>query len=165
MGLSIQTAPAETNCNQLCTQLLGDVVFSQRGRVMRSGEQLTVTLSAPEGTPSNAEIRFTMDGSEPTSSSPIYSTPFQISQNRIIRATLFCNGYLSPRSTTNSYIFMPREVTLPVVSMVTNGRYLTDSKIGIYVEGSYKAARRTTNSTGGDPSTSSTSRTRARKAD
>ena len=45
---------------------------------------------------------------------------------------------LSPRSTCHSYIFFPREVTLPVISIMTDDKYLNDPKIGIYVEGSYQ---------------------------
>ena len=55
----------------------------------------------------------------------------------MVRAKLFCDGWLSPRSVTHSYISHSREVTLPVVSVVTDQRYFSDSKIGIYVEGRY----------------------------
>ena len=141
-GYQQEPTPALANCGKLCTKVLDDVVFSHGGCVMRTGEQLTVSLSAPEGTPAGAVIRFTMDGSEPTSTSPVYSNPFIVSQNRTIRAKLFLEGWLTGRSVTHSYLFLPREVTLPVVSMVTNGRYLTDSKIGIYVDGNYQSGKK-----------------------
>ncbi|MDE6243043.1 MAG: CotH kinase family protein, partial [Muribaculaceae bacterium] len=54
-----------------------------------------------------------------------------------VRAKVFCKGYLSPRSTTHSYIWHAMDMTIPVVSMVTNGDYFYDEKVGIYVKGSY----------------------------
>ena len=55
---------------------------------------------------------------------------------------MFCAGCISPRSVTQSYIFFPRRQTLPLISIVTNERYLNDSKIGIYVEGSYRTGKK-----------------------
>ncbi|MDE7350061.1 MAG: chitobiase/beta-hexosaminidase C-terminal domain-containing protein [Muribaculaceae bacterium] len=82
-------------------------------------------------------IRYTLDGKEPTEASHVYSSPIKISTTRTVRAKLFCDGYLSPRSTTNSYLRHPREVNLPVVSIVTNRDYFYDNKLGIYVKGNY----------------------------
>ena len=43
-----------------------------------------------------------------------------------------------------SYLFFPssRPLTLPVVSIVTDKKYLNDKKIGIYTEGSYQADKK-----------------------
>ena len=99
---------------------------------------ITLTLSLPEGCPEGTIIRYTTNGSEPTNTSTVYSNPITISSTRTIRAKLFCEGYLSPRSTTHSYIFFSRDVTLPVVSIVTDNKYFYDNKLGIYVQGTYK---------------------------
>lgn len=102
-----------------------------------------LTLSLPEGTPAGAVIRYTTDGTEPTKTSPICSTPITFSSNRIIRAKIFCDGYLSPRSTAHSYIFFTsRSLTLPVVSIITDNKYLNDNKIGIYVDGTYQSGKK-----------------------
>ena len=138
-GYQATPTPGKANCGNLCTDLLGDPVFSEQGRVMTGNAPLTLTLSLPEGSPQGTVIRYTLDSSEPTLSSATYSAPITINSNRVVRAKLFCEGYLSPRSLTQSYIFFPRELTLPVVSLSLDDKYLNDPKIGIYVEGTYQS--------------------------
>ncbi len=138
-GYQATPTPGKANCGNLCTDLLGDPVFSEQGRVMTGNAPLTLILSLPEGSPQGTVIRYTLDGSEPTLSSATYSAPITINSNRVVRAKLFCEGYLSPRSLTQSYIFFPRELTLPVVSLSLDDKYLNDPKIGIYVEGTYQS--------------------------
>ncbi len=141
MGYQATPTPGAPNCGQLCSKVLGDPVFSEQGRVLRTGS-LSLTLSLPEGAPEGTEIRYTLNGSEPTRTSSKYMAPIPISTSRVVRAKLFCDGWLSPRSATQSYIFHPRQVTLPVISIVTDNRYLNDQKIGIYVDGSYESGKK-----------------------
>ncbi len=141
MGYQATPTPGAPNCGQLCSKVLGDPVFSEQGRVLRTGS-LSLTLSLPEGAPEGTEIRYTLNGSEPTRTSSKYMAPIPISTSRVVRAKLFCDGWLSPRSATQSYIFHPRQVTLPVISIVTDNRYLNDQKIGIYVDGSYESSKK-----------------------
>ena len=135
--------PHAENCGELARGILGDVIFSERGRVMTDAVTITLSLSIPEGSPVGTVIRFTLDGTEPTSESTTYHEPLQIGSTCAVRAKMFCDGWLSPRSTTHSFIFFPnnRPLTLPVVSIVTDGRYLYDSKTGIYVEGTYEQGK------------------------
>lgn len=141
-GYQLEPTPKASNCGRTSDKILGDPVFSEQGRVMTDDGSLTLTLSLPEGAPEGTEIRMTTDGSEPMAGSTKYTGPLSISSTTIIRARLFCDGWLSPRSVTQSYIFFPRQQTLPVVSIVTNNRYLTDSKIGIYVDGNYQSNKK-----------------------
>jgi len=144
-GYLSSPTPNQANSGRLIDRknLLGDPVFSTPGQVFESAKSFTLTISAPEGTPSEAVIRYTSDGSEPTLNSTLFpSKGLTISSNRIIRAKLFCDGYLSPRSVAQSYLFLGRKATLPVVSITTNNKYLNDSKIGIYVEGSYQSGKK-----------------------
>lgn len=141
MGYQAAPTPGAPNCGQLCSKVLGDPVFSEQGRVLRTGS-LSLTLSLPEDAPEGTEIRYTLNGSEPTRTSSKYMAPIPISTSRVVRAKLFCDGWLSPRSATQSYIFHPRQVTLPVISIVTDNRYLNDEKIGIYVDGSYESGKK-----------------------
>ena len=57
---------------------------------------LTVTLLTDT---SNADIRYTLDGSEPTGSSLLYSNGFTVSSNTIVKAKAFKSG-LNPSSTS-----------------------------------------------------------------
>ena len=141
-GYMLTPTPAAANCGQVSSQILGDPVFSVQGKVVTSNQAFELAITPPAGTPQGAEIRITTNGSEPTRTSTLYVKPISISGNRIVRAKLFCDGWISPRSVTQSYIFFPRELTLPVVSIVTDNKYLTDSKIGIYVDGNYQSGKK-----------------------
>lgn len=123
-----------SNPNDFCDEkhILGEPIFSVPGKVMANGSSFQLKLSLPEGCPPNTEIRYTDNGVEPTANSTKYSSPITISDSKVIRAKLFCTGWLSPRSTTHSYIFLGREMTMPVVSISTAPFMLTDTSIGIF---------------------------------
>lgn len=134
-GYQAIPTPGAANCGTTYKEILGDPVFSVPGKV--SSDVFDLELSLPADAPEGTVIRYTLDGKEPTEASSIYSNPIHMSVTRTVRAKLFCDGYLSPRSMTHSYIKHPREVTLPVVSIVTNRDYFYDNKLGIYVQGNY----------------------------
>ncbi len=136
--------PSSANCGKIAKGMLGEPIFSEAGKVTTAQEAFSLVLSMPEGTPEGTEIRYTMNGSEPTETSSPYRAPIYISakSSKTVKAKLFCDGYISPRSVTQSYIYMSHKVTLPVVSISTDPKYLNDSKIGIYVDGSYKAGKK-----------------------
>ena len=140
-GYMATPTPAAANCGYTCKDILGAPVFSVKGKVMRNGKPFTLSLSLPEGS-EGAEIRYTTDGSEPTRTSYLYQQPISISQTTVVKAKLFLDGMLSPRSTAQSYIFFPRDITLPVISISTNKKYLYDNKIGIYVDGNYQSGKK-----------------------
>lgn len=140
-GYMATPTPAAANCGSTCKDILGAPVFSVKGKVMRNGKPFSLTLSLPEGS-EGAEIRYTTDGSEPTRTSYLYQQPISISQTTVVKAKLFLDGMLSPRSTAQSYIFFPRDITLPVISISTNKKYLYDNKIGIYVDGNYQSGKK-----------------------
>ncbi len=69
----------------------------------------------------------------PSSSKEFTGEPIKISSSTVVRAKLFCDGYLSPRSSAQSYIFHGRKMNLPIVSLVTNNDYFYGGgKLGIY---------------------------------
>lgn len=128
-----QPTPGTANCGTLCTkkQLLGEPVFSEKGRVLTGAATLQLRLSPPEGSPEGTAIRYTLDGSEPTATCPLYTAPIAIRKTTTVRAKAFYDGYLSARSATQSYIFLGRAMTLPVISLVMDQRYWDDAKLGI----------------------------------
>lgn len=138
-GYQAVTTPGSANCGTVLKNILPDPVFSVPGRV--GEDPCTVELSAPEGTPEGTVVRFTLDGSEPTEESTLYESPIDIDKTTMVRAKLFCEGYLSPRSVTHSYIFHGREVTLPVLSIVSDHSYFYDNQTGILVKGTYNASQ------------------------
>lgn len=142
-GYQAVPTPGAPNCGTVLSNkdILGEPVFSELGRVVQSGN-ITLELSMPAGTPEGAEIHYTLNGSEPTLSHSKYTGPLHINRSIVVRAKIFCDGYLSPRSTTQSYLFHPRDITLPVISIVTDDKYLNDPKIGIYVDGNYSTQQK-----------------------
>lgn len=139
-GYQLTPTPGSANRGETCgnKDILGQPVFSEPGRVVSGTINLQLALSLPEGSPEGTEIRYTTDGSEPTANSALYKSPIHISKSTVILAKLFCKGYLSPRATAQSYISHGRDITLPVISISINDKYLNDPKIGIYVDGTYK---------------------------
>ena len=133
-GYQLEPTPGKANTGKTCKaeDILGDPVFSIKGCVMSTKETITLMLTLPDGSPEGTEIRYTLDGSEPTKNSQLYQSQLSFNTNKIVRAKLFCDGKLSPRSTTHSYLFHGRDITLPVISINTDNRYFNDSKIGIY---------------------------------
>lgn len=134
-GYQATPTPGAANPGVLCREILDNPIFSVNGKIF--SESFNLTLSVPDGAPEGTVVRYTLDGTEPTANSRAYSGSIRISSSTVVRAALFCEGWLSPRSLTHSYINHTRDVTLPVVSVVTDQRYFSDSKIGIYVDGSY----------------------------
>ncbi|NOR33979.1 MAG: family 78 glycoside hydrolase catalytic domain, partial [Bacteroidales bacterium] len=57
----------------------------------------------------NALIRYTLNGSEPNEHSPVYSEPFKIHSNTIIKAKLFKTGYTSGSFRSSSLTFVDPE--------------------------------------------------------
>lgn len=133
-GYQLTPTPEGTNTGEVCDHdhILGEPVFSEPGKVFNGNKTFNLQLSLPEGSPEGTEIRYTTNGSEPTANSAKYTADIPITKSTSIRAKLFCNGWLSPRSTVQSYIFHDRSMTIPVISIVTDNSYLNDKKIGIF---------------------------------
>ncbi len=63
---------------------------------------LTVAIEAQDAT---TEIRYTTDGSEPTTTSELYTAPLELSQTTILRAVEVRDGNIASLTATASYIF------------------------------------------------------------
>ena len=137
-GYELTPTPGTPNTGGVvdATHILGAPEFSQKGRVVREGDPdfppFYLTLSLPKNAPDSAVIRYTTDGSEPKATSTEYDEPIYIDSTKVIRAKVFCEGWLSPISTAQSYIFHPRSMTVPIISIQTKRGYIYDATIGIY---------------------------------
>lgn len=129
-GYQLIPSPGKANQSGITDIVLGDPVFSTPGRV--GSEPVQLTLSLPKGQPEGTEIRYTLNGSEPTVESLLFEEPILIEENTVVRAKLFCTGAVSPRSVTHSFIFHPREMTIPIISLVTNDEFLYSDELGIF---------------------------------
>ena len=71
------------------------VTLSPEGGLFMPGESLEVEMTHARST--EGVIRYTLDGTNPTSDSPVYEHPLLFSENTILRASLFlADGKISP---------------------------------------------------------------------
>ncbi len=82
--------------------MLAQPQFSQP-HGLYDGGSLSVSMTAQDA---EAAIRYTTDGSEPTTTSRLYSAPLTISKTTIIRAVEVKDGEIISPISTASYIFM-----------------------------------------------------------
>ena len=125
-GYQLTPSAGKANTGKTCKakQILGAPVFSEKGRVTSGKDAIKLELSLPEGAPEGAYIAYTTNGNEPTAASTKYEKAINITKSTVVRAKVFCDGWLSPFSTAQSYIFHPRKMTVPVFSMQINDDYL-----------------------------------------
>ncbi len=125
-GYQLTPTPGKANSGEICDydHILGKPVFSELGRVTSDEKAINLTLNLPEDAPEEAYITYTTNGSEPTATGTKYSKAISINKTTVIRAKVFCDGWLSPMSTAQSYIFHPRKMTIPIFSVQTDDRYL-----------------------------------------
>lgn len=76
----------------------------------------SVSITNPNGSPSS--VRFTLDGSEPTLSSSLYTGPITVSSTTVLRARAFDNDSLPSAITTSTYYFGVTHI-IPIISVTT----------------------------------------------
>ncbi|MBR6827249.1 MAG: CotH kinase family protein [Prevotella sp.] len=133
-GYELTSTPRAENTGGVVAadHILGAPDFDVTGQVFEGSSSFELHLLKPDGAPEGTVIRYTEDGSEPTATSTLYDDHIDITGTKVIRAKLFCDGWLSPVSTAQSYIFHPRGVTVPIISIQTKGEYIYDNAFGIY---------------------------------
>ena len=70
----------------------------------------------------NAEIRYTMNGSEPTESSTLYKDSFYFNYNTALRARSFKKGWIPSKTVTRTYLLYASAAirNVPIVSIVAD---------------------------------------------
>ncbi|MFN3402770.1 MAG: CotH kinase family protein [Cytophagaceae bacterium] len=124
--ISRQASPAANNLEGFVSYCNDVISFSQAEGFYSSS--ITLSLSG------SAEIRFTTDGSLPTKSSSLYTTPIVINQTATIRAACFNNNSQPKEISTKTY-FINEQTTLPVISIITDPKDFFDPQTGIYMLG------------------------------
>ena len=143
-GFMLTATPGKANCGKTTKNILGAPVFSEKGRVTSGKDAINLELSLPEDAPEGAYIAYTTNGNEPTATSTKYEKPINITKSTVVRAKVFCDGWLSPFSTAQSYIFHPRKMTVPVFSMQINDDYLNgDNFMGLFRYNNSKEDKKT----------------------
>ena len=124
----MEATPGTANSALSYAGRVDDVRMSVSGGLM--SEAISLELASSEG----AAIYYTTDCSTPTTSSTLYTGPIAISSTTVVRAAAFRDGYLSSYVTTQSY-FYGLDHQLPVVSLVSDDKYLFDWNTGLLVMG------------------------------
>jgi hypothetical protein len=76
------------------------LVISPKGGFFTNS--VTVTINAPS---TNAQVRFTMDGSDPTTNSPVYSGPIAVTNTATVKAQAFLNNSAISEIVCEAYRF------------------------------------------------------------
>ena len=106
--------------------------------VNQPSQLISGTVALSVDIPAGCTLRYTTDGTLPTLQNGRTSTTgqFRVSETAYYRFRLFADGYLPSPTTTRSFIFRDRDYDgLPVVSVVSDPRFLYDDSLGVYVRG------------------------------
>ncbi|MCX6274785.1 MAG: CotH kinase family protein [Bacteroidetes bacterium] len=122
--------PGLTNNSSTCYTGYATIpLFSLQAGFYTGLHWLTLTTTQPAGV-----IRYSLDGSDPKDTSPVYTAPILLNATKIIRAKVFAPGYLPSTTISNSY-FVNENIHLPVFTISTDPYNLYDSLYGIYALG------------------------------
>lgn len=101
------------------------------------GKLFTTPFTAKVTIPAGTTLRYTTDGTTPTLTNGETSNNgrFSVNGTTTYRFRLFQEGKLPSQVVTRSYIYMDKEYTLPVISVVTDPINLYDDSLGVYVKG------------------------------
>ena len=124
-----ESTPGESNRTQGYRGFADSVLISFPGGFYNGSISLKLSTISSE-----TSIHYTLDGSEPTESSPVNSSPIEIDKTTVVRARAFEPGLLPGRIITYTN-FINENFSIPVISIATDSDNLWDNKTGIYVEG------------------------------
>jgi hypothetical protein len=101
-----------------------------------SGGVFNTTISLNLRTLYEGTVRYTLDGSEPSETSPVASSAINIIKNTVVRARIYKTNQVPGPVVTNSYfIDLNNELSdLPIVSISTAPANFWDPAKGIYVQ-------------------------------
>lgn len=112
----------------------GFIGFAETPVFLTSGgifpRPMTVEIQVPTG----AEIRYTLDCTEPTLTSPLYEGPIEIPKTTVVRARAFQGG-LNPSTVATQTYFISVYHTMPIISLVTEPENITNPDTGMLADG------------------------------
>ena len=129
-GFLVEPTPLRPNCGQTATSLLPTPIFSQRGCVVTNKQPIELSMQLPAEA-DGSTVFYTLDGSMPTPDATPYTRPLRFDTTTVVRAQRFKDGAIASECVTESFIFHPRELTMPVISLTIDPRFLYDEEIGI----------------------------------
>ncbi len=130
------------------TQTVAAPVFSPAAGTYTSAQSVTITSAT-----SGAEIRYTTDGSEPTTSSSLYTAPLTISTTTTVKAKAFKSGMTASATATAAYTISSTQTVASPVFNPAGGTYTSTQSVTITCATSGAQIRYTTDGT--EPTASS----------
>lgn len=128
-----QSTPMKPNGSDCeVREVAPDVSFDVQGGLFY--QPIKLTLQAPY--PFENNIRYTLDGTEPTIKSALYIHPIDIDSSTVVKAKVIKGiSVLTKPANVNTYILMDRKIDIPVMALTFEPDYLWDDTLGIYVVG------------------------------
>lgn len=120
--------PGEANPVSTLKKTLATPELSMSSTYVDAGTKVEITAA-------KGEIRYTLDGSEPQKSSPLYSGPITVNETTVIRAAAFSEGYIPSDVVCGTYLVTDRVHDLDVVFLTTDEANLYDYYTGIWADG------------------------------
>ena len=120
--------PGEANPVSTLKKTLATPELSMSSTYVDAGTKVEITAA-------KGEIRYTLDGSEPQKSSPLYSGPITVNETTVIRAAAFSEGYIPSDVVCGTYLVTDRVHDLDVVFLTTDEANLYDYHTGIWADG------------------------------
>jgi hypothetical protein len=119
-----QATPARANGSGL-PAVSKPPIFSVEGGAFTSIPQIELKAKSPE-----TEIRYTLDGSEPGASSPLYTEPIALNRSALVKARAFTKGLLPSPTLSHAYTLVDESLgsftsNLPLVILNTFGQYVS----------------------------------------
>ena len=116
-------------------RLLGRLIrtnIEPAGQMLRRPLTITITCNEPQ-----AKIRYTLDGTEPSPASPLYTGPFKLTQAATVRAKAFASGAADLIGATVLYTPPPEPIiedfeSLPVGATTPQATTTEDAKLKQY---------------------------------
>ncbi len=114
------------------TILAPEPLFSADSRILRGSMQVRITLPEALRDEPEARIHYTINGDEPTAASASdREVSLRIEGSTVVRAKVLGPGLIPRRSTTRSYLRLPRDNDFAVISIVTDSAWLYSDSIGM----------------------------------
>lgn len=121
--------PGKSNTGESFSGVAGTTDFSHPAGFYNSSIELVLYAEAAD-----AEIRYTLDGSEPDRQSLLFNNKIDIDKTTVVRSRIYETGKLPGKIVTKTYLYNS-ENSLPVISLTTAPNNLWDYNTGIYTMG------------------------------
>lgn len=120
--------PGKANAAEAYQSSVVAPTFSLPGGYVEAGTELKISF------PKGMLVYYTLDGSEPTTSGTLYTSPITVTESVTVRARAFKSGHLYSEDVSVSLI-VGRDHKMPVIFLSTDPDNLFSEKTGIFAEG------------------------------